>query len=435
MCCPTNINMIDIKLIRENPNLVKENIKKKFQNNKLPIVDEIKKNDTQWRSLKQKADQLRAERNKISKDISESKKEEKNVSKLLKEAKKIPQEIEKIEKQSKKLQEEILLLLKKIPNIIHKSVPIGKNDKSNKEIKKFGKIPKFTFTPKNHVELTENLKIADFDSSARTSGNGFYYLTGDLALLNQAMVRFVIDKMVSKGFNYIETPLMLRGHIINKVTDLHDQENMIYKIQDEDLFLIGTSEHSLIGKYIDTALEKKALPIKDTSYSMCFRKEIGSHGIEEKGIYRTHQFNKVEMIVICKPEESDKYWDDMNKISIEIFSNLELPFRILEICSGDLGDLKYRQVDLEVWSPILKEYYEITSCSNLTDTQARRLNIKFVDEHNNRIHPHTLNNTAIATSRALVAVLENHQQKDGSIKIPKALQKYIGGKKVIQIVK
>ena len=422
--------MIDIKLIRENPELVKENINKKFQNEKIVLVDKIRKMDEDWRKLKYKEDGLRSERNKISNEINKTKKEKKDVSGLLKKAKKIPEEILKVQEKSRKLREEIDNLMYQIPNIIHKSVPSGKCDKDNVGVKKIGKVSKFGFPVKTHIELGEKLGVLDFETSARVSGKGFYYLKGDLALLNVALINYARDIMVKEGFEYVETPLMLREEIIRKVVDLNDMKNQIYKIDGDDLYLIGTSEHSLIGQYINQTIEKMNLPIKQTSYSMCFRKEIGAHGIEEKGIYRTHQFNKQEMIVICEPKDSEKFFEFLKKITIKIFSGLEIPIRVLEICSGDLGDLKHRQVDIEAWSPKLKDYYEVGSCSNLTEAQARRLNIK-INDKGNRYHAHTLNNTAIATSRALVAIMENNQQKDGSIKIPKVLWKYMGNKNII----
>ncbi len=422
--------MIDINIVRENPKLVKENIKKKFQENKLLLVDEVIKKDTEWRKLKGEADSLRAERNKISKQVSELKKAGKSADAVLKKAQKIPEQIDIIEKKCAALETAIQEILIQLPNIMHSSVLIGKSEKENKEIKAYGKKPKFDFPIKNHVELGESLGVLDFNSSAQTSGNGFYYLQGDLALLNQALIRFGIDTMVKKEFQYVETPLMLHSSIINNVTDLHDQKNMIYKIEGEDLYLIGTSEHALIGRYIDTILQEKSLPLKETSYSICFRKEVGSHGIDERGIYRTHQFNKIEMITICKPEESMKLFEEMKNITIEIFSSLGLPIRILAICSGDLGDLKHIQVDIEAWSPRKQEYFELGSCSNLTESQAKLLKIR-VDGKNGRYTPHTLNNTAIATSRAMVAILENYQQKDGTVKIPDVLVPYMHGKKVI----
>ena len=424
--------MIDIKLIRENPEIVKANIKKKFQTDKLKLIDEIKKKDEEWRELKKKVDDLRHKRNVISEEINKLKKAGKDAKKQILEAKKIPPEIEKTEAKSTKLEEEVRSLLIQIPNIIHESVPIGKDASQNVEVKKIGKTTKFTFPINIHQDIGDKLGMLDFDKSAKISGTGFYILESELALLNQALIRFVIDKMVSKNFRYVELPLMLRKEVIGKVADLNDMNNQIYKIEGEDLYLIGTSEHSLIGRFIDNAIREKDLPIKHTSYSMCFRKEIGSHGINEKGLYRTHQFNKVEMIVICKPEESMKFFEELKNITIEIFKELEIPVRVLEICSGDLGDLKHKQVDIEAWSPKLKDYYEVGSCSNLTDAQARRLGIRAISSQGERYFPHTLNNTAIATSRALVAILENFQQKDGSVAIPKILHKYMNGKKKIE---
>jgi seryl-tRNA synthetase len=425
--------MIDIKLIRENSDLVKENIKKKFKEDRIKLVDEALRLDEKWRKLKYDEDGLRSERNKISQQINELMKSKKKneADKLIKEAKKIPDEISKIEEKRKKLEEDLRKILSGIPNIISSRVPSGKNDSENVVEKEYGKIGKYDFEVKSHVELIEELGLGDFDSSSRVAGNGFYYIEGDLALLNQALVRFAIDKMVSKGFRYVETPLMLKNEVINKVTDLNDQDVMIYRISNDDVSLIGTSEHSLIGRFVDKEIDSKNLPIKQTSYSMCFRKEIGSHGIDQKGLFRTHQFNKIEMIVICSPEDSEKFFEELKGISVEIFRDLELPIRVLKICSGDLGDLKYEQIDVEVYSPRKKGYFEVGSCSNLTGAQARKLGIT-TRIKGERMTPHTLNNTAIATSRALVAILENNQQKDGSVKIPKVLQSYMGGKKIIK---
>ncbi|MBR9676643.1 serine--tRNA ligase [Candidatus Woesearchaeota archaeon] len=425
--------MIDIKLIRENPKLVKENIKKKFQKEKLPLVDKISKLDVEWRKKKFELDSLKADRNKVSAAINTAKKEKKPLKPLIEKAKSIPKKIDKLQGDVDKLQVELVQLLSQIPNIIEEKVPIGPDDSHNKQREKHGEIPKFSFTPKHHIALGEALGQLDFENSAKTSGKGFYYLKNDLALLNQALIQHSIKKMVSEGFTYIETPLMLRQKVINNVTDLHDQENQIYKIEGEDLYLIGTSEHSLIGRFIDTILQEEQLPILNASYSMCFRKETGAHGITEKGLYRTHQFNKVEMIVICKPEESKKYFEKLKKITVDIFKDLKVPTRVLEMCSGDLGELKHKQVDVEAYSPITKEYYEVGSCSNLTSAQARKLGIRTINKKGEKYTPHTLNNTAIATSRAIVAIMETHQQKDGSIKIPKALQAYMMDKKVISV--
>ncbi|MEK6915565.1 MAG: serine--tRNA ligase [Nanoarchaeota archaeon] len=423
--------MFDIKFLREHPDKVKENIKKKFKTDRLKLVDEALDKDKKWRELKGQVDNLRAERNKISKAVGDAKKEGKDTKKLLKEASIIPDKIENLEKKMYSLEEEIASVLSKIPNMMHESVAVGKDDCENVQMRRIGKPREFNFEIKNHAEIAENMGVADFDASARTSGNGFYYLQGDLALLNQALIRFVIDKLVSKGFTYVETPLMLRGDVIKNVTDLNDMKNQIYKMDEEDLYLIGTSEHSLIGRYIDTILLEKNLPMKFASYSMCFRKEIGSHGIDEKGLYRSHQFNKVEMVVICKPEDSMKFFEELQGITVEIFRDLDIPIRILGICSGDLGDLKHIQVDIEAWSPRKKAYFEVGSCSNLTDAQARRLKIRVDNGKGEKYIPHTLNNTAIATSRALVAILENYQQKDGTVKIPEVLLPFMHGKKFI----
>ena len=423
--------MLDIKLIRENPELVKENIKKKFKDEKLHLVDLIRKKDIDWRNQKQRVDKLRHDRNSISQEISKAKKEGKNADKLMQAAKLIPAKIEEIEKKVGRMHEQIQELLSQLPNIMSDKTPIGKDESKNVEIKKGGTIPKFDFTPKNHVELAESLKIADFDNSAKVSGNGFYYLKGDLSLLNQALIRFAIDFMQSRGFEYIETPLMLREKQIYASMDKKAIEESVYSIKGEDLHLIGTAEQSLLAMHSGDAIPFNSLPKKYFSYSMCFRKEIGSHGINEKGLWRTHQFNKVEQFVFCLPEQSEKIYEELLKNSEEILKELKLPYRIIEICSGDLADWKFRSHDLEVWRPVLQNYGEGMSLSNCTDYQARKLNIKFIDKNNERQVLHTLNDTALATSRILVAILENCQQKDGSIKIPEVLQKYMHDKKVI----
>ncbi len=428
--------MFDIKLLRENPEIVKENIKKKFQDERLPLVEKALETDNKWRKQKQIGDKLRAKRNQISEEINKAKKEgnNKKAKELIKKAKEIPEKIANNEKKEKELEEGRDLILMQIPNIISSGVPLGKDDSENVVEEVIGKPRKFDFPIKGHAEIAEELGIADFDASARVAGTGFYYLESDLALLNQALIRFAIDKMIKKGFRYVETPLMLNNEIIDRVTDLNDQEIMIYRIANDDKSLIGTSEHSLISRYVDQEINEKKLPIKQTSYSMCFRKEIGSHNIDEKGLFRTHQFNKVEMVVICRPEESDKFFEEMKNITIEIFKDLELPIRVLRICSGDLGVLKHEQVDIEVYSPRKNGYFEAASCSNLTDCQARKLGIS-TRIKNERIVPHTLNNTAIATSRALVAILENFQEKDGSVRIPRILHSYMNGLKEIKIQK
>lgn len=425
--------MIDIKLVRDNPQLIRETIKKKGKLAKLKILDEVIEKDVEWREMKAKIDSLRSERNTLSRQIGELKKAGKSTSALMKKASSVPDKIAKIESKSVVYEEEIRSLLMQLPNTMHNSVPIGKDDSDNKVTEIVGKPKIPDFEVKNHAELAESLGLADFDASARTSGNGFYYIQGDLALLNQALIHYATDIMVSKGFTYVETPLMLRGDVIKNVTDLNDMKNQIYKA-DEDLYLIGTSEHSLIGRHIDSILNEKQLPMKHASYSMCFRKEIGSHGLDQKGLFRTHQFNKIEMVVICTPEESMKHYEEMKKITLEIFTKLGIPIRVLAICSGDLGDLKHIQVDVEAWSPRTKAYFEVGSCSNLTDAQARRLKIR-CDGPRGRYIPHTLNNTAIATSRALVAIIENYQQKDGTIKVPEALQPYMHGLKALRPLK
>ena len=424
--------MIDIKLIREDPNLVKENIKKKNQDSKLKLVDELKKKDDEWRKLKYDADKLRSERNKIREEIKEAgkNKDDKAKKDWIKKNAEVQTKIAKFEEKDKKLTSEIWDIQTKIPNLMSKNVPIGKGEKENIVGKKIGKPGKFNYDVKSHVELIDDLDIGDFESSARVAGTGFYYLEGELALLNQALLNYARDIMVKKGFRYVETPLMLREEIIDKVTDLGDKEQQIYLVQDDPkMALIGTSEHSLIGRFVESEVNENKLPIKHTSYSMCFRKEIGSHGIDERGLFRTHQFNKIEMIVICDPKDSENFFKEMQNITVEIFEGLEVPIQVLKICSGDLGDLKYEQVDIEVYSPRRKAYFEVGSCSNLTGAQARKLGIR-TRVKGEGVTPHTLNNTALASSRALVAILENHQQEDGSVKIPKVLWKYTGFKEI-----
>lgn len=422
--------MIDIKLIRENNKLIKENIKKKFQKEKLLLIDKILKLDEEWRKNKIKADNLRHERNEISKKISEAKKKKQDTKAIIKKAKLIPSQIKKIEEKTDKLEQEIKELLSKIPNIIHESVPIGKDESENKVIKKWGKIPNFSFPVKNHVELLENLGIVDFDASAKVSGNGFYYLKNELALLNQALIRFTIDFMLKKGYVFVEPPLMVKKKVCDAAEDFEAFATKIYKIQDEDLYLIPTSEHAILGLMAGETIPEEKLPLRFFGYSACFRREIGSHGINEKGLWRTHQFNKVEQFIFCKPEDSMKYYDELQENAEEIYQALEIPYRIFESCSGDLGDWKIKGSDLEAYRPTTKDYGEVGSLSNCSDYQARDLNIKGLSKKGERYVLHTLNNTALATSRAMVALLENNQQKDGSIKIPKALWKYTGFKEI-----
>ncbi|VVB77724.1 Serine--tRNA ligase [uncultured archaeon] len=422
--------MIDIKLIRENPELVKENIKKKFQNQKLELVDQVKEKDEEWRKLKYQADNLRKERNVVSEGINQAKKakDEKKAQELIKKAKSIPEEIEKIETKTNSLEQEIKQIMYKIPNIIHKSVPIGKDSSENKEIKVIGKpsVPKYEII--HPAELAEKLGGADFDTAReKTSGKGFYYLKGKLAILHSAMLALARDHMIKQDYEYCIPPFMIKSDVVTGVMSFADMESMMYKIEGEDLYLIGTSEHSMIGMFRDKVLQKSEIPTKLTSYSPCFRKEIGAHGIDEKGFYRVHQFEKQEMIVICEPEDSYKFYDEMLKHSIDLFKALEIPIRVLECCSGDLADLKAKSCDLEAWSPRQKKYFEICSLTNMEEAQARRLNIKINGPKGNYF-AHTLNNTVLASPRALIAFMENHQQKDGSIKIPKALHKYTGFK-------
>ena len=428
--------MIDIKILRENPDIVKENIRKKFQDDKLKLVDEVLALDEKWRKAKYEEDGLRSERNKVSEEINQAKKkkDEKAAKQLLKRAKEIPDKIAEIQEKRKKLEEDIKQIMYKIPNIIHDSVPIGKDSSENVEIKRVGKpeIPNYEIF--NHAELAEKLNGVDFDSARETSGNGFYFLTGDLAVLHSAMIAYARDYMIKQGFSYVIPPFMIRKRVVEGVMSFTEMENMMYKVEGEDLYLIGTSEHSMIGRFIGKTLNSTSLPITLTSYSPCFRKEIGAHGIEEKGFYRLHQFEKQEMIVICEPEESYRWYEKMLQYTVDVFKNLDVPVRTLECCSGDLADLKAKSADVEAWSPRQKKYYEVGSCSNLTEAQARRLDIK-IENKGKRYFAHTLNNTVLASPRALIAVMENNQQKDGSIKIPKVLQPYMGGKKILGIKK
>ncbi len=424
--------MLDIKYIRENPGKIKENLKKKFQDKKIPLVDKLLELDENWRKIKLEADSLRSERNKISENINQAKKnkEETKAKEFIKKAKEIPIKIKKIEEKEKILEKEIKKILLVIPNIMSEETPSGRDASENKEIKKSGKIPKFDFTVKNHVELSEELGIADFNASAKVAGSGFYYLKNELAILNQALLRFTIDFMQTKKYEYVEPPLMLNEKAIFASMDKEAIEQSVYSIKGEDLHLIGTSEQAILAMHSSQTLLEEELPKKYYSYSMCFRKEVGAHGINEKGLWRTHQFNKVEQFIFCKPEDSIKMYEELIKNSDEILKALELPYRWIEICSGDLADWKYRSADFEVYRPTTKKYEELGSLSNCTDYQARKLNIKCMNKKGERKVLHTLNNTALATSRALVVILENNQQKDGSIKIPKALWKYTGFKEI-----
>jgi len=426
--------MIDIKLIRENSKLVKKNIRKKFQNEKIPLVDKVKKLDEDWRKLRYKIDKLRAERNKISNEINQTKKskDEKKVKDLIKKAKEIPKKIEKIEKKERKLYDEINKIMLHIPNIVHESVPTGKDESDNVEIKKIGEPRKFDFKVKNHIDIGEKLHGLDFIRSAKVSGKGFYFMKGDLALLNMALIQFAIDFMKQKEYVYVEPPLMLKKNILSAALDTEGFKETIYEIKDENLNLIGTSEYSLLGMHANETFKENELPKKYFSYTMCFRKEVGSHGINEKGLFRTHQFNKIEEFIFCKPEDSYKYYEEMMNNSIEIYKKLKIPTRVLEICSGDLATWKSKSSDLEFWRPTTKAYEEIGSLSNCTDFQSRNLNIKIQLKNNEKVFVHTLNNTLIATSRALIAIIENNQQKDGSVKIPQVLVPYMNGKTKIE---
>ena len=420
--------MLDIKFIRENPDLVKKNMKKKFQDPK--VVDDFLSHDKNLRLLKKKIDDLRSERNKLSEQINKAKKQGKEADGFLMQAKNIPIKIKDLEKEKQRSEQVFNELLVQIPNIIHDSVPLGKDENENKEIKKWGAIPKFDFPIKNHVDICEDLGIADFEASAETTGHGFYFLEGDLAMLNQALIRFAIDFMHKKGYHYIETPLMLKNQVLAASLDTEEFARTIYELKDDDLALIGTAEYSLLARYMGTTYLEKELPRKVFSYSMCFRKEIGSHGINEKGLWRTHQFNKVEQVIFCAPEDSYKMYDELLKNSEEIMQALNLPYRVLEMCSGDLAPWKAKSADVEVWRPTTKDYGEVMSLSNCTDYQVRDLNIK-LDREGRREVVHALNNTALATSRIMVAILEHYQNKDGSVTIPKVLVPHMNGIKKI----
>ena len=424
--------MIDIKLIRENPDLVKDNIRKKFQEEKLVLVDEVKKLDEDYRALRTTADELRSKRNSISKQIGalmgQGKKEE--AEQIKAEVKEIGNKIEECEQQEPLLEEEIRKRMLVIPNIIDESVPIGVDDSQNVEIEQFGTKREFTYEIPYHTNIMESLDGLDLDSARKTSGNGFYYLTGDIARLHSAILAYARDYMVNKGFTYCVPPFMIRSEVVTGVMSFKEMENMMYKIEGEDLYLIGTSEHSMIGRFIDTINDEAKLPLTLTSYSPCFRKEVGAHGIEERGVYRIHQFEKQEMIVICKPEDSMNWYNRMWRYSVDLFLSMNIPVRTLECCSGDLADLKVKSCDVEAWSPRQQKYFEVCSCSNLGDAQSRRLKIRVKGENGNYL-PHTLNNTVVAPPRMLIAFLENNYNEDGSIDIPEALQPYMGGQKKI----
>jgi len=421
--------MIDMKLIRTNPELVKENIKKKFQDDKLVLVDEVIEFDKQFREAKQRCDYLRSQRNTISKQIGalmaqgrrdEAEQTKKQVSDMAGELAELEEKITVLEGQ---IRERMLV----IPNIIDDSVPIGKDDSENVEVQRYGEPVVPAFEVPYHVDIMESLNGIDLDSARKTSGNGFYYLKGNIARLHSAILSYARDFMIDRGFTYYIPPFMIRSNVVTGVMSFAEMENMMYKIEGEDLYLIGTSEHSMIGKFIDTALEEEELPQALTSYSPCFRKEVGAHGIEERGVYRIHQFEKQEMVVVCKPEESPAWFEKLYNNTVDFFRTLDIPVRTLECCSGDLADLKVKSIDVEAWSPRQQKYFEVGSCSNLGDAQARRLGIRVKNKETGNYFPHTLNNTVVAPPRMLIAFLENNLREDGSIAIPKALSPYMGG--------
>ena len=426
--------MLDMKFVRENPDIVKENIKKKFQDYKLPLVNEVLMEDKELRQTQQHADDLRANRKKISTEIGklmgQGKKEE--AEEIKQQMAEIAHELTALEEKEIKLRESVTEKMMQIPNIIDDSVPIGKDDSENAELEKFGEPVVPDFEIPYHTEIMERLSGIDLDAARRVAGNGFYYLMGDIARLHSAILNYARDFMIDKkGFTYVIPPYMIRSSVVDGVMSFAEMEGMMYKIEGEDLYLIGTSEHSMIGKFKDTILEEKDLPYTYTSYSPCFRKEKGAHGIEERGVYRIHQFEKQEMIVVCKPEESMEWFKKLYMNTVEFFRTLDIPVRTLECCSGDLADLKCKSVDVEAWSPRQKKYFEVGSCSNLTDAQARRLKIRVKGENGEKYFAHTLNNTCVAPPRMLIAFLENNLQADGSILIPEVLQPYMGGKKKI----
>ncbi len=421
--------MLDIKFVRENPDIVKENIKKKFQDHKIPMVDEVIKLDEEARKVQQEADSLRADRNKLSKQIGalmgQGKKEE--AEEVKKQVGLNSARLAELEEKETELQAKVKKIMMVIPNIIDPSVPIGKNDQENVEVQRYGEpiVPDFEIP--YHTEIMESFNGIDLDSARRVAGNGFYYLMGDIARLHSAVISYARDFMINRGFTYCVPPFMIRSDVVTGVMSFDEMEAMMYKIEGEDLYLIGTSEHSMIGKFIDNVLEEKNLPYTLTSYSPCFRKEKGAHGIEERGVYRIHQFEKQEMIVVCKPEDSKMWFDKLWQNTVDLFRTLDIPVRTLECCSGDLADLKVKSVDVEAWSPRQKKYFEVGSCSNLSDAQARRLGIRVKAEDGSKYYAHTLNNTVVAPPRMLIAFLENNLNADGSVNIPEALQPYMGG--------
>lgn len=424
--------MIDLKFLRENPDAVKENIRKKFQEHKLPLVDEVIELDEKARSAQQEADELRANRNRISKQIGalmgQGKKEE--AMALKEQVGRDAARLQELEEQEKELQESITRIMMTIPNIIDPSVPVGRDDSCNVEIEKYGEPVVPDFEIPYHTQIMERFDGIDLDAAGKVAGNGFYYLMGDIARLHSAVISYARDFMIDRGFTYCVPPFMIRSNVVTGVMSFDEMDAMMYKIEGEDLYLIGTSEHSMIGKFIDTIQEEEKLPYTLTSYSPCFRKEKGAHGIEERGVYRIHQFEKQEMIVVCKPEDSMLWYDKLWQNTVDLFRSLDIPVRTLECCSGDLADLKVKSCDVEAWSPRQQKYFEVGSCSNLGDAQARRLKIR-VKGAKGKYFAHTLNNTVVAPPRMLIAFLENNLKADGSVSIPKALQPYMGGKEVL----
>ena len=426
--------MLDLKFLRENPDIVKQNIKNKFQDKKLPLVDEVIELDAQARATQQEADNLRAQKNKISKQIgalmAQGKKEEAEEVK-----KKVTEEaahLAELEAKQAELNEEVKKRMMVIPNIIDPSVPIGKDDSENVEIQKYGDPVVPDFEIPYHTEIMESFNGIDLDAARRVAGNGFYYLIGDIARLHSAVITYARDFMINRGFTYCIPPFMIRSDVVTGVMSFDEMEAMMYKIEGEDLYLIGTSEHSMIGKFIDTITPEEELPKTMTSYSPCFRKEKGAHGIEERGVYRIHQFEKQEMVVICKPEESKEWFEKLWQNTVDLFRSLDIPVRTLECCSGDLADLKVKSIDVEAWSPRQKKYFEVGSCSNLGDAQARRLKIRVKNENGDKYFAHTLNNTVVAPPRMLIAFLENNLQADGSVLIPEVLRPYMGGQEKLE---
>ncbi len=425
--------MLDIKFLRENPEIVKQNIRNKFQDQKLELVDEVIELDAQKRAAQQEADNLRAERNKLSKQIGalmgQGKKEE--AEEVKKQVAAEADRLAELSEKEKELDEKILKIMMTIPNIIDPSVPIGKDDSENVEVQRYGEPVVLDFEIPYHTDIMEKFDGIDLDSARKVAGNGFYYLMGDIARLHSAVISYARDFMINRGFTYCVPPFMIRSNVVTGVMSFAEMDAMMYKIEGEDLYLIGTSEHSMIGKFIDTILQKEELPKTLTSYSPCFRKEKGAHGLEERGVYRIHQFEKQEMIVVCEPEDSPMWFDRLWQNTVDLFRSLDIPVRTLECCSGDLADLKVKSVDVEAWSPRQKKYFEVGSCSNLGDAQARRLKIR-INGEKGKYFAHTLNNTVVAPPRMLIAFLENNLQADGSVRIPEALQPYMGGQTVIK---